>query len=214
VSRIKVNFAWIFNSLSGVQPASELDDNFDAVPGGSITVGARVLAASYAMNADDEYSFLLCVPTNNMNVTLPPSPNTDSSFFISNQSTTKNVTLMGTVTIGGQVTTNPVFPGDFGPLNNVTGGFVVYDGSTWSVYPQFFMASTPKFGTVAVTEGDESVTITFPFAYGDTDYRILSPSVDWNTGTWISNKTAAGFTINFATPVPVGGGNVDWRTDE
>lgn len=139
MSRIKINFPWIFNSLSGVQPASEIDDDNNAVSSGTITIGARVLAASYAMVADDEFSFLLCVPTANMNVTLPPSPNPASSFWISNQNTAKNVTLLGSLTIDGVPVNNPVFPGNFGSLVNVIGGFVVFDGSTWSVYPKLFM---------------------------------------------------------------------------
>lgn len=140
MSRIKINFPWIFNSLSGVQPASELDDNNKAIdPSGTITIGARVLAASYAQVADDDFSFFLCVPTNNMNLTLPPSPNPNTSFWVSNQSTTKTVTLLGSLTIGGVPVTNPVFPGNFGSLANVIGGFVVFDGSTWACYPKLFM---------------------------------------------------------------------------
>lgn len=139
MSRITINFPWIFNSLSGVQPSSELDDNFDAASAGNITIGARVLAASYAQVADDDFSFFLCVPTNDMNLTLPPTPNANTSFWVSNQSTTKNVTLIGSLTIDGQQITNPILPGNFGSLTNVIGGFCVFDGSTWNLYPRLFM---------------------------------------------------------------------------
>jgi hypothetical protein len=139
VSRIRINFPWIFASLSGVQPASELDDNNTAVDSGTITIGARVLAASYAQVADDDFSFFLCVPTNNMNLTLPPSPNPSTSFWVSNQNTVKTVTLIGSLTIDGVPVTNPGLPGNFGSLVNVIGGFCVFDGSTWSLFPKLFM---------------------------------------------------------------------------
>src|SRR6266850_746016 len=42
-----------------------------------------------------------------------------------------------------------------------------------------------------------------------TSYQIsLSPS--WVTAWDVVAKTAAGFTVNFATPAPVGGGSIDW----
>ncbi len=139
MSRLRINFPWVFQSLSGVQPASELDDNNQAVSTGDVTIGARVLAASYAQVADDDFSFFLCVPTNNMNLSLPPTPNPNTSFWVSNQSTAKTVTLIGSLTIDGVPITNPVLPGNFGSLVNVIGGFAVFDGSTWNLYPKLFM---------------------------------------------------------------------------
>lgn len=138
MSRISINFPWIFNSLSGKQPAQDLDDNFDAAAQGNVTIGTRVLAGSYVMVADDEYSFLLCVPTANMNITLPSNPPANFSFFVSNQVTAKNVTLIAPLTIEGQQVLNPVLPGNFGSLNNVIGGLCVFDGSTWSMYPKLY----------------------------------------------------------------------------
>src|SRR6267142_899094 len=42
-----------------------------------------------------------------------------------------------------------------------------------------------------------------------TSYQIsLSPS--WVTAWDVVAKTAAGFTVNFGTPAPVGGGTFDW----
>src|SRR5512135_1600407 len=139
LSRLNITFPWTFNSLSGNQPSSRLDDDYDAVPQGSVTIGTQVLATSDTLTADDEYSFFLCVPTNNMTLTMPSSPSTNYSFFVSNQSTTKTVQLIGAFTIDGVPTLNPTLPGTFGSLTNVIGGLGVYDGSTWSLYPKLYM---------------------------------------------------------------------------
>lgn len=138
--RIIINFPFIFNSLSGVQPASELDANFNQVDLGTITIGAKMLYASTTLLAlDNDYDFLLCIPTNDMNITVPGSMPDNYSFWVSNQSSTKNVTLIGNWTIDGLPFTNPVLPGSFGSLSNVIGGLAVYDGSTLRLFPKLFM---------------------------------------------------------------------------
>lgn len=61
-------------------------------------------------------------------------------------------------------------------------------------------------GTVAVPAGSVSVAVAGGFV---ATYQItVEPS--WNTTTWITNKTAAGFTVNFNVAAPVGGGTIDW----
>src|SRR5947208_7743902 len=139
MSRLTINFPWIFASLSGVQPASTLDDDLDAVPAGDITIGTKVLAASRQLIADDDYSFFLCVPTANMNLSMPTSIATNYSFFVSNTITNKTVTLLAPFTIEGQQVLNPVLPGTFGSVSNVRGGLAVFDGSTWSLYPRLYL---------------------------------------------------------------------------
>ena len=139
MSRLTINFPWVFNSLSGVQPSSKLDDDYDAVPQGDITIRTRVVAASVVLITDDEYSFFLCVPTNNMTLTPPASVATNYSFFVSNQSTNKTVQLIAAFTIDGLPFLNPTLPGNFGSLSNVIGGLAVWDGSTWSLYPRLYM---------------------------------------------------------------------------
>lgn len=139
MSRLSINYSWLFQSLSGQQQASKLDDDFSDVQAGNVTIGGRVLAASYTMVADDIFSFFVCVPTNDMNLTPPSSLNANDSFWVSNQSTTKNVTLIASMTIDGVPTLNPVLPGNYGSLTNVIGGFAIYDGSTWNLYPKLFM---------------------------------------------------------------------------
>lgn len=139
MSRIVVNFPFIFNSLSGVQPASELDDNFAAIDFGTITIQTKLLYASTTLVTDDDYSFMLCLPTNNMNISVPGSMAADYSFYVSNQSTTKTVTLVGPWTIDDLPFMNPVLPGSFGSLSNVRGGLAVYDGATLRLFPKLFM---------------------------------------------------------------------------
>jgi hypothetical protein len=138
--RIIVNFPFVFNSLSGVQPASDLDSNFNQVDLGTITIGAVMLYASTTLQAtDSDYNFLVCMPTNDMNLTMPGSMATNFSFYVSNQSSTKNVTLLGSWTIDGLPFVNPVLPGTFGTLANVRGGLAVFDGATLRLFPKLFM---------------------------------------------------------------------------
>jgi hypothetical protein len=139
MSRIVVNFPFVFNMLSGVQPASELDQNFNAVDLGTITIQTQILYGSTTLITDNDYSFFLCLPTNNMNITTPGSMAANYSFFVSNQSTVKTVTLIGPWTIDGLPFTNPVLPGTFGTLANVRGGLAVFDGATLRLFPKLYM---------------------------------------------------------------------------
>ena len=138
MSRIVVNFPIIFNSLGGVQPAQDLDDNFSAIDLGTITINTRYTVGSQQLVTDDDYSFFLCNPTNNINLTPPVSMAENYSFFVSNQSTDKTVTLIGNYTVNGVASTNPVFPGTFGGVASL-GGLVVYDGSTLRVFSKLFV---------------------------------------------------------------------------
>lgn len=212
MSRLNITFPWVFASLSGVQPASDLDDDFDAVPAGTITIGTRVLAASYVLTADDDYSYFLCVPTANMNLTLlGPVPPTDYSFFFSNQSTTKTVTLVGTVTIDGTPVLNPVFPGNFGSLNNVIGGLVVYDGSVWTLYP------TPQQGvSVKSVSGRDSIALNdtshvITHNLNDATAFLVGAYGDWNSGApYISAQAANTITVQFPNQCTNNPGSLVW----
>ena len=136
MSRINVTFPNAFNSLSGQQPASELDDNFDAVPGGSITIGTRVKTGSYTLVADDEFSFFVCQPTNPMTLNLANVAQQEYSFFFSHQSslTSKTIQLLASITVDGVPHLNPIFP-----TATVKGGLVWYDGTTWSMSSKLFL---------------------------------------------------------------------------
>jgi hypothetical protein len=135
-----VNFPFVFNSLSGVQPASELDSNFNQIDFGTITITTQLLYGSTTLLArDSDFNFLLCQPTNNMNISAPGSMNAGFSFWVSNQSTVKTVTLIGNWTIDGLPFVNPVLPGTFGSLSAVRGGLAVWDGATLRLFPKLFM---------------------------------------------------------------------------
>ena len=138
--RLVVQFPFVFNSLSGVQPASELDSNFSEIDFGTISITTQLLYGSTTLQAQDsDFNFLLCQPTNNMNITAPGSMAAGFSFWVSNQSTVKTVTLIGNWTIDGLPFVNPVLPGSFGSLADVRGGLAVYDGATLRLFPKLFM---------------------------------------------------------------------------
>ncbi len=135
MSRLNINFPWIWNSLSGQQPASNLDDDYNAVPAGDITIRTKIKTGSYTLINDDEYSFILCRPVlANMTLTPPTTPPAGWSFFWSDQSTnSKTVQLIASVTVDGVPQLNPIFP-----TATITGGLMVYDGSTWSMFTRVF----------------------------------------------------------------------------
>jgi len=139
MSRLDIAYPWDFTSMSGPQSTERLMDNFNAVPEGVITIKTQVLAGSYQLITDDEYSFFLCVPTNDMTLSPPLSVDTNYSFFVSNQHTSTSVVLQGSWTIEGEEVTDPSLPGTFGGVNDVRGGLAVWDGSTWSLYPRLFI---------------------------------------------------------------------------
>ncbi|OPZ81322.1 MAG: hypothetical protein BWY76_03069 [bacterium ADurb.Bin429] len=61
---------------------------------------------------------------------------------------------------------------------------------------------------VAVPQGAESFTVTFPTAEKDGAYAVtVSPS--WMTAHAVTERTAAGFTVRFNRPAPAGA-TVDW----
>ena len=138
MSRIVVDFPIVFNSLGGVQPAQDLDDNFNQIDLGTITINTRFTVGSTQLVTDDAFSFFLCEPTNDINLTPPTSMDTNYSFFVSNQSTTKNVTLIGSFTINGEAVMNPVFPGTFGSVAS-KGALIVFDGATLRGYSKLFL---------------------------------------------------------------------------
>ena len=49
-------------------------------------------------------------------------------------------------------------------------------------------------------------------SFGTTSYQV-SISTSWVTTVDVVSKTAAGFTVNFGTPAPAGGGTLDWSVN-
>jgi hypothetical protein len=195
MSRLNITFPWVFNSLSGVQPSSDLDDDYNAVPQGDVTIRAKVLAASTVLTTDDEYSFFLCVPTNNMTITPPASVNPNYSFFVSNQSSLKTVQLIAPFTIDGVPVLNPTLPGDFGSLLDVIGGLAINDGSTWSLYPQLFMEmpSIPSTRTLWNYKVKTTATSGYP---GDGNMLYNNATQISATALLLAHLTSDGFDID------------------
>jgi hypothetical protein len=84
-------------------------------------------------------------------------------------------------------------------------------GSTfdWLVNDTALPTTTALSGaTQAVAAGIATAAIV-PAASLPASYQVAW-SASWVTGGDVVNKTAGGFTINFANPAPPGGGNVDW----
>lgn len=182
MSRLQITYPFVFNSLSGVQPASDLDDNYDAVPSGTITIATYVKAASFVLTEDDNYSTFICVPTNDSNITLPSSPSTDYSFFFSNQSATKLITIIGTVTIDGTPILNPIFPDNYGNFTGLKGGLVIYDGSSWTLYPSLLL---PVVSPIHAA-GNSTGAVTVDFVNGDKQTFTLTGDVTFTFSNPVS----------------------------
>jgi hypothetical protein len=64
---------------------------------------------------------------------------------------------------------------------------------------------------VAVGAGAGNVAVTWARTEPNTEYGVhATPS--WGTTVYVTNKLAAGCTLNFGTGAPVGGGTVDVST--
>ena len=63
----------------------------------------------------------------------------------------------------------------------------------------------------AITGGAASKALTFANSATekDTSYGVVA-NPNWNTSVYVTSKTVTGFTLNFGTVAPGGGGTVDW----
>jgi hypothetical protein len=64
---------------------------------------------------------------------------------------------------------------------------------------------------LAVAGAATTKAVTFTFPYADTNYSMAAMT-DWNTTIFFSVKAVGGFTLNFGTASPGGGGNVTVMT--
>ena len=203
-ARLFASFPFIFNSLSGVQPASDLDTDFNAVNLGTVSIGTQILTGSQTLVASNDYSFFLCRPASNMNLTMPSSPVANWSFFVSNQSNANTVSLLGPWVIAGQSVMNPVLPGNFGSLNNVKGGLAVYDGAVFTLYPSLYGdfggggggGTTITTYSLSVALGAATATITHNL--NNPAAILISAFANWNSGQpYITAQGANTITVNF-----------------
>jgi hypothetical protein len=106
------------------------------------------------------------------------------------------------VTAGTSGATAPTGTG-----TNISDGVCVWNYvSPLAVFAQAGINAQNKFGEVAVTSGNTSVTI--PLSQTDTSYRLVV-TPNWNTTYWFSNKGTSNATITFGT-APASTGYLDW----
>ena len=58
---------------------------------------------------------------------------------------------------------------------------------------------------VTVAAGARTASVVFSKAFPLSDYTVLGQAT-WNTTWWVSAFSTTGFTVNFNTPAPTGGG--------
>src|SRR5262245_12895699 len=209
MGRFQTTFPFRFQQEAGNQPASQLDDDFDAVNDGILTIRTQELSTGvdYNVQEDDEYSFFVCKGTADFQVIPPVAPPTGFSFFISNETTQEAVqilvTICCTIFVGNVQYTNPTIVGDFPPnFHNVKGGLVQFDGNDYFFYPLFFASSGASAilqATVTVGSGDTSVTITHGFNQAGLSV-ILLPK--WNVQIFQTAESNTQVTFEFSNPVP------------
>lgn len=210
MGRINVTFPFAFGQEAGNHPATELDDNFNAIPNtGTLTIRAAELSdgADYNVDQDDEYSFFVCKGTSNFQVIPPVAPPAGFSFFLSNETEQEaaqiDVTLCCTIFVGTVSYLNPTLIGDFPPnFFNVKGGLVQYDGNNFFFYPLFYATSgggAIAQATVAITAGATSLVITHGFNQAGLGVIL---ETQWNTAVWLSAQTNTTATFQFSNPAP------------
>lgn len=64
---------------------------------------------------------------------------------------------------------------------------------------------------IAVAPAATSLAITFARAESDTNYGVIV-TPGWGTTIYVTDKATTGFTANFGTGAPGGGGTIDWAT--
>src|ERR1700675_3308234 len=131
MARIQVVFPNTFNNAPGDQPGSTLDEDFDAVNDGVLTIRAQELStgSDYPVAQDDEFSYFVCKGVSDFQIIPPVAPPTGFGFFFSNETRQEAVeilvTLCCTVFVGTVQYTNPTLNGDFPPhFFNCKGGLV------------------------------------------------------------------------------------------
>ena len=128
-------------------------------------------------------------------------------------------TMFGTLDLTSGAVLIPTYPGDPSPPRDgelfLVSGRLRYRGSAF-----FFVAHQDEIlkrvlvlTNQEVAEGAVSTNVTFTPAQPDTNYHVVA-TPSWNTTVYVTNKSTGGFTVNYGTAAPSGGGVVDiscWR---
>jgi hypothetical protein len=127
--------------------------------------------------------------------------------------------MFGTLDLTNGAVLIPSFPGDPDPPRDgelfLVSGRLRYRGSSF-----FFVAHQDEIlekvlvlTNQPVDAGAVSTNVTFTPAQPDTNYHVVA-TPSWNTTIYVTNKSTNGFTVNYGTAAPSGGGVVDiscWR---
>lgn len=210
MARFSTTFPFTFNNAPGDQPGSRLDQDFEAVNDGEITIRAQELSSGsdYNVVQDDEFSYFVCKGVSDFQIIPPVAPPAGFGFFFSNETRQEaveiDVTLCCTVFVGTVSYSNPALVRDFPPyFFNVKGGLVQFDGNQYNFYPLFYASSggaAIRQATVAVASGDTGVVITHGFNQAGLTV-ILLPS--WNTQIYQTAQDNTTVTFAFSNPVPL-----------
>lgn len=209
MGRYSTTFPWTFNNAPGDTPGSHLDDDYNAVNDGILTIRAQELSDGndYNVEQDDEFTYFVCKGVDDFQIIPPVAPPTGFGFFFSNETKQEaieiGVTLCCTVAVGTVSYTNPILNRNFPPyFFNVKGGLVQYDGNQYNLYPLFFASGGGTgivTGTVDVDEGDLEVTITHGFNQAGLVVTLLPA---WNTVVYQTAQTDTTVTFGFANEAP------------
>lgn len=209
MARFTTAFPFTFNNAPGDRPASELDDDFNAVNQGFISIRAQELSngVDYNVVQDDEYSFFVCKGVTDFQIIPPVAPPTGFGFFVSNETQQEAVhidlTLCCTIFVGPTSYSNPILIGDFPPyFFKVKGGLIQYDGNNYQFYPLFYATGGGggvKQGTVNVTAGDAGVVITHGYNQAGLTVSLLP---QWNTTVYQTAQNNTTATFAFSNPAP------------
>ena len=209
MGRLQVTFPNTFNNAAGDQPGSKLDEDFDAVNDGTISIRAQELStgSDYNVLQDDEFTYFVCKGTSDFQIIPPVAPPTGFGFWFSNETKQEaaeiGVTLCCTVFVGTVSYSNPELIRNFPPyFFNVKGGLVQYDGNQYNFYPLFYASSgagAVKQATVAVAITDTAVTITHGFNQTGLTV-ILLPK--WATDVYQTAQSNTQVTFAFSAAAP------------
>ncbi len=209
MGRYQTAFPFTFNNAPGDRPASELDDNFEAVNDGVLTLRFQELSTGndYDVVQDDEFSYFVAKGVDDFQIIPPVSPPTGFGFWFSNETRQEAVeidlTICCTLYVGPTAYLNPIIVGDFPPyFFNVKGGFLQFDGNNWIFYPLFYAAGAGGGvikGSVSVSTDDVSVVITHGL---DQPGLVVNLLPKWNTQIYQTAQTDTTVTFAFSSPAP------------
>jgi hypothetical protein len=124
---------------------------------------------------------------------------------------TDGTTIVGDGTSGAPIAlVTPVTVAD-GGTGTATPGLIAGAGiAITGPWPDQTISAT---GTGAAAKGVQAITAgawNQAVALGPTPHTVVMATPNWNTTVYVTGDSSAGFTLNFGTSCPPGGGSVMW----